>query len=453
MGERDRPDSVHQSASPPPVYESEHTPLGHQSSGPGTQGSPRFTVTAACVGNAVEWYDFAIYGALGVVLTQLFLPVSDPNVVLLAVFALYATAFLVRPLGAVLFGRRADARGRRGVFAGVLLLMSLASAAVGLLPVYAAIGVVAPVLLLVLRAAQGLAAGGELGLAAVYIVESAPTGRRGALAAWHTATLALGLAAGMGVGGLVQLLPDDQVTAGWWRAPFLLALPLGLVGVVLRRRGSESPVFLGAEVTSERRLSTVRVVWSDHRRGALTGFAVIAAGSLAFNMFFVYVPNHLVATRSWAASEALLASMLGLVAAAVSALALGSLSDRVGRRPVVGSSLVALVVGAVPVMALARSDALPTIVLAEVLVGVAVGGVLSTSLLAEMFPTPVRATGLGLTAGMATALVGGTAPLVGQVIATATGHDLAPAAYVAGVAVVALAALRSWPETAFGALP
>jgi MHS family proline/betaine transporter-like MFS transporter len=134
-------------------------------------------VTAACVGNAVEWYDFAIYGALGVVLTQLFLPVSDPNVVLLAVFALYATAFLVRPLGAVLFGRRADARGRRGVFAGVLLLMSLATAAVGLLPVYAAIGVVAPVLLLVLRATQGLAAGGELGLAAVYIVESAPTGR------------------------------------------------------------------------------------------------------------------------------------------------------------------------------------------------------------------------------------------------------------------------------------
>jgi MHS family proline/betaine transporter-like MFS transporter len=410
-------------------------------------------VTAACVGNAVEWYDFAIYGALGVVLTQLFLPVSDPNVVLLAVFALYATAFLVRPLGAVLFGRRADARGRRGVFAGVLLLMSLATAAVGLLPVYAAIGVVAPVLLLVLRATQGLAAGGELGLAAVYIVESAPTGRRGALAAWHTATLALGLAAGMGVGGLVQLLPDDQVAAGWWRAPFLLALPLGLVGVVLRRRGSESPVFLGAEVTSERRLSTVRVVWSDHRRGALTGFVVIAAGSLAFNMFFVYVPNHLVATRSWAASEALLASMLGLVAAAVSALALGSLSDRVGRRPVVGSSLVALVVGAGPVMVLARSDALAALVLAEVLVGIAVGGVLSTALLAEMFPTPVRATGLGLTAGMATALVGGTAPLMGQVIATATGHDLAPAAYVAGVAVVALAALRSWPETAFGALP
>nr|WP_253942394.1 MFS transporter [Nocardioides sp. zg-1230] len=453
MGKRIRPHRVHQSASRPPVYESEHTPLDRRPSGPGTDARPGFTLAAACVGNAVEWYDFAIYGALGVVLAQLFLPASDPDTVLLAAFALYATAFLVRPLGAVVFGRRADARGRRGVFTSTLLLMSLATAAVGLLPVYAAIGLVAPVALLVLRGTQGLAAGGELGLAAVFIVESAPAGRRGAFAAWHTATLALGLAAGLGVGGLVQLLPDDQVTAGWWRAPFLLALPLGMVGVLLRRRGLESPLFLHARSTAARQPAPVRVVWSDHRRGALTGFAVIAAGSLAFNMFFVYLPNHLVATRDWAAPEALLASVIGLAAAAVSALVLGRLSDRLGRRPVVMGSLVGLVVGSGPVMALAHTDALPAIVLAEVLVGVAVGGVLSVSLLAEMFPTAVRATGLGLTAGMATALVGGTAPLVGQVVETATGHDFAPAAYVAGVAVVALAALRAWPETAFGDLP
>ena len=404
---------------------------------------------AACAGNAVEWYDFAVYGALGVVLTRLFLPTRDPDALLLAAFALYATAFLVRPIGAVVFGRVADARGRRGVFASVLLLMTAATAAVGLLPVYAAVGVAAPIALLALRATQGLAAGGELGLAAVYIAEAAPTGRRGGLAAWHTATLALGLAAGLAVGGLVQLLPDEAVAAGWWRVPFLLSLPLGLVGIHLRRRGQESPVFLDVPPRPGASFRPVRTVWSRHRRSAVTGFCVIAAGSSAFNMFFIYVPNHRVAARDWSAPEALFASVIGLVAAAVSALLLGRLSDRVGRRPVVMGSLTALAASAVPVTSLAHDEVFGVIVLMAVVPGVAIGGILSVALLAEMFPTSVRGTGLGITAGLATALVGGTAPLVGQVLETTTGRHLAPAVYVSALALAAVAVMRSHPETAF----
>ena len=302
----------------------------------------------------MEWYDFAIYGALAVLVTPLFISTKDAGTVLLVAFAVYATAFVVRPLGAILFGRWADARGRRGVFVVSLLVMSLATAAIGLLPVHASIGLVAPVGLLLLRAVQGLAAGGELGLAAVFIAESAPTGRRGGYSAWHTATLALGLGAGLGVGGLITLLPVEDVQAGWWRAPFLLALPMGLVGIYLRRRGRESPAYLEAVRSRPPVQRPLREVWTGHRRAMVTGFALVAAGSLAFNTFFVFLPNHLVATSDRSPSSALLTAMLGLVVAAAAALSFGALSDRVGRRPVVLGSIATLVVGAVPIMLAAQ---------------------------------------------------------------------------------------------------
>ena len=407
---------------------------------------------AACVGNAVEWYDFAIYGALGVLVTPVFFPSDDTATVLLAAFAVYATAFLVRPVGAVVFGVIADAQGRKPVLVAVVLLMSGATAGIGVLPGYAAVGVLASCVVLLLRITQGLAAGGELGLAAVFITESAPAGRRGAFAAWHTATLALGIAAGLTVGGLLHLLPPAQLEAGWWRIAFLIALPLGTVGFYLRRRVTESPAFLWESRCRRLEAHPVRLLWRQHRRAWLTGFAVIAAGSLAFNTFFIFLPNHLIATTDLAPSTVLLVAVIGLLGGAASALRLGSLSDRVGRRPVVLTSLGALALCAVPVFALARSGSTGALLAADLLGGVLVGGVLSVSLLAEMFPTAVRATGVALTAGLASATMGGTAPFIDQVLFQMTDQALAPALYIATVALLAFGALWFWPETAFGDL-
>ena len=159
--------------------------------------SLRTAVLAMCLGNAVQWYDFALYGAFATIIGPVFFPAEDPSTVMLAAFATYATALIIRPVGALLFGRMADLRGRRAVFVPVILLMAGATAAVGFLPGYAVIGVVASITLIMLRAGQGLAAGGELGVAGVLILESAPGHQRGQLASWHTATLALGLGSGM----------------------------------------------------------------------------------------------------------------------------------------------------------------------------------------------------------------------------------------------------------------
>jgi MFS transporter, MHS family, proline/betaine transporter len=411
--------------------------------------STRRALFAACLGNAVEWYDFAIYGALGTVLVDVFFPTDEG--VLLAAFALYAVAFLVRPLGAVYFGRRGDALGRQAVLVTVIALMTGATALVGLLPGYATIGLAAPLVLVTLRIAQGTAAGGELGVAAVFVVEHAPPGRRGGFAAWHTATLALGLASGLLVAVLLARLPGDLADGGW-RIAFLLALPLGLVGYYLRHQVADTPRFVDLQRAKTLSDGPVRALWSEHRTALVTGFAVIAAGSLSFNTFFVFMPNHLAATTALTLPQTLLASVLGLLAAAPAAVVLGHLSDRVGRRPVVLGSIMALLVGALPISIAAHSGSLVALTLAEIAAGIAIGGVLSASMLAEMFPTALRATGLGLTIGLATALVGGTAPFVDQVLFVATGHESAPAWYVTVVAALALAAAWSWRETAFSDL-
>jgi MHS family proline/betaine transporter-like MFS transporter len=398
----------------------------------------------------VEWYDFAIYAALGTVIVPVFFPAVEE--VLLSAFALYGTAFLVRPFGAIVFGRRGDSRGRQQVLVTVIALMTGATAVVGLLPSYASIGLAAPVALVLLRIAQGLAAGGELGVAAVFLVEHAPADRRGFFGAWHTATLALGLASGLLVAGVLTRVSDVDLDGGWWRIAFLLALPLGLVGFYVRRRVAETPRFVQLQRTEALAAAPVRTVWTLHRAGLKTGFAVIAAGSLAFNTFFVFMPNHLARTTSLSLPTALLTAIVGLISAAAAALAFGRLSDRVGRRPVVLGSIAALVVLAIPMSIAAHSGSLLALILTEIVAGIGVGGTLSVSMLTEMFPAGLRATALGMSAGLATALVGGTAPLVDQILFRATGLEVAPALYTAVVGLLALIAARSWPETAFRSL-
>ncbi|GAB3057053.1 MFS transporter [Intrasporangium mesophilum] len=413
--------------------------------------SARRNLAAACVGNAIEWYDFAILGALAVVVGDAFFPESEPGTRLVAAFAIYGTAFLARPLGAVFFGRRGDRLGRRWSLVASVLLMTVATTSVGLLPGYATLGIVAPVLLVLLRAAQGFGAGGELGVAAAFIVEHAPSGRRGAYGAWHTVTLAVGTAAGFSVGALLTGL-SDTLSDSWWRAGFLLALLLGLVALALRRRMQETDSFTAVEQDAVLDAAPLHTVWRDHRPALVTGFTLIAAGALAFNTFFVFLPNWLGATRDVALPAALGVAAAGLVLSGCAGLVWGRVSDRVGRRPVCVVTAALLAVLAVPLMLAVDRGGLLGFALAVAVVGALVGGVLTMATVAEMFPAAVRATGMSLTVGLASALVGGTAPLVGQLLASATSL-VAPGVYVAVVAAAAGVALHRWPETAFAPLP
>jgi MFS family permease len=239
-------------------------------------------------------------------------PSADRDAGLLAAFAVFSTAFIFRPVGALPFGRRGDRSGRRQVLVLMIIVMSLATAGVGMLPGYASIGLLAPVLLILLRVAQGLSAGGEAGAASAFVVEYAPVHRRGWYGGWIWATLALGLAAATGTATLLAwLLPQATLEAWAWRLAFLAALPVGVVGLYLRLRLDETPRFRAVQRADTVAEWPVREALRAYPRQMLVGLALVAAASLTFNTSFIYLPNHLAADRGVPLSRALAGALLG----------------------------------------------------------------------------------------------------------------------------------------------
>jgi MFS transporter, MHS family, proline/betaine transporter len=412
--------------------------------------SPRRALVVACIGNVIEWYDFAIYGAFATILASTYFPNTDKSAGLLASFAVFATAFLARPVGALLFGPRGDRTGRRHVLASVVVLMSLATTGIGLLPGYASIGLAAPVLLVLLRLAQGLSTGGEAAGASAFVVEYAPEGRRGRYGAWLWATVALGLAAGIGVAVvLARLLPQDMLEAWGWRLAFLVALPLGLTGLYLRLRVAETPAFRAVQRADTLDRRPLAAALRAYPGRLLAGFWLVATASLTFNTFFVFLPSHLVSALGVPLSSALAAALGGLALVVAMSPALGSLSDRVGRKPLLAAGTVGLLVLTVPAYLLIRGAGPVGLLLGYLLMGLTISCFVVPSSLSELFPTEVRSTALALTYGLASALVGGTAPLVATLLVQRTGNPLVPAYYATAVALVAAVAVLSTRETAF----
>lgn len=397
------------------------------------------------MGNAVEWYDFAVYGALAPVLATVFFPAAG-TAALTATFAVFATSFVARPVGAVLFGRLADRSGRRPVMVAVIVLMSVATAAIGLLPTWSAVGALAPALLLSLRLVQGLSSGGELPSALVFLVESAPAGRRGLFGGWHLGSTALGLFGGYAVVTVLTATLSEAAMAGWgWRTAFLLAAPLGLVGRFVRRRLDETPAYRRLASPGSPRVQDVLRGRGPAIAGAL---ALVAALSLSFNVWFVFLPGYLVTASEVPSSAALLVTLVGLGVAVVVAPAAGAVSDRVGRRPVLVTACAGIAAFAVPGFALAGSGSLLAMAVAGVVMGVLVGSLQVSAFVAEVFPAQVRVTGSGLTYGVGTALVGGTAPVLASLLVQ-RGADAWVPLYVVLVAGLALLAALRARETAF----
>jgi MFS transporter, MHS family, proline/betaine transporter len=408
-------------------------------------------LVAGGVGNVVEWYDFAVYGAFATVIATTYFPGADPIAGLSASFAVFATAFLARPVGAVVFGRLGDRVGRRQVLVIVIVLMAAATAGIGLLPGHAAIGVLAPVLLVAFRAAQGLSVGGEAAGATAFVVEYAPEGRRGWYGSWLWSTLALGVAGGIGAAVLLaQVFPREVLEDRGWRLAFLVALPLGLVGLYLRLRLDETPRFRAVARADGIVRRPVAVTLRAYPGRLLLGLAPVAAASLTFNLYFFYLPSHLATALGVPLSRTLAAALVGLVVVAALAPPFGRLSDRVGRRPLLVAGTAALLLAVVPAFLLIRGAEPAGLVLGYVLVALPLASLVVVPVyLAELFPTPVRSTALAISYGLGSALFGGTAPLLATVLVRRTGSPVAPAIYAVAVAVAAVAAAMAASETAF----
>ena len=412
------------------------------------------TAVAVGIGNFMEWFDFAIYGFFAVLIGQTFFPANaDPIVALLSSLSVFAIGFLMRPLGAFVLGPIGDKYGRRIALVLSVVLMGSATFLMGLLPSYATVGVLAPILLVLLRCVQGLAAGGEWSGSAAYLVESAPHNRRGLYASLISGTAALAFIVGSFVALWINSAFDVDAVASWgWRIPFLLALPMALVGLYIRMKLGDTPVFEALKESNQISESPLRQTGKDKKNlfAVLLTFAFSSVSGLGIYYLATYMNNHFTNALGFERVPALLLSGVGLFVYMLMCPIAGLISDRFGRRipNIIGTA--GFVLLSLPAFILFETGNPILVIVGVVVIGAcqALCSVTNVVLLVELFPAATRSSGSALGYNLGLAIIAGPGPLIATALVAASGSTLAPSWYLVVVALVALPILIKWlPET------
>jgi len=406
----------------------------------------RFVVTSALVGTTIEWYDFYLYGtAAGIVFNKLFFPGTDPVVATLLAFATFALGFVARPIGGLIFGHVGDRLGRKKTLVSTMTIMGVATVAIGFVPTYAQIGVWAPVGLVVLRIAQGIAIGGEWGGAVLMAVEYAPAHRRGLYGSIPQIGLALGLMLGTGVfAGLSALLPEQAFLAWGWRVAFVASALLVVVGIAVRLRVLETPAFRKLEHREQSASVPVLRLLRDRRSRIhiLLGIGTRLAEGITFNAWAVFVLSYGTATLGMSRQPLLVAVMIAAGVMAVFIPVFGAVSDRVGRRTTFcAGAIIACALSVPAFMALQTRNIVLIIVAVSAVLGIAFPIMYGpqAAFYAELFPTPIRYTGSSFVYQFAGIFSSGITPFVlAALVAASGGGYLLVVGYFAAATVVSV---------------
>ena len=420
--------------------------------------TPGRVALATLVGSTVEWYDFFIYGtAAALIFNKLFFPEFSSVAGTLLSFTTFAVGWLARPLGGIVAGHFGDRVGRKKMLVLTLLMMGASTTLVGVLPTFESVGVLAPVLLVTLRLLQGFAVGGEYGGGVVMAVEHAPDGRRGLWGCWPQMGVPLGLILGTLAFLLLNQLPEDAFFSWGWRVPFLLSIVLVLIGMFIRLNITESPDF--AENIADGNVAKLPIVelLRAHPKQVLLLVLAHMGPNTFFYTFATFVLSYATATIGFDRQTVLIAVAIGAAVEVVAMPYFAILSDRIGRRPVYITGLIALGVTAAPFFLLLdqRNGLLLTVALA-IAFGIAHGSVYGTqpSFFAELFPARVRYSGLSLGVQVAGALFGGPLPIIATALVAAggdrpwifVGYMVVTAAISAIAAYLARPAAGAFPE-------
>jgi metabolite-proton symporter len=413
--------------------------------------SVRKVIVASLIGTSLEWYDFFIYGtAAALVFNQLFFPTFEPLVGTLLAFTTYAVGFLARPLGGLIFGHYGDRIGRKNVLVVTLLLMGIATFAIGLLPTYATIGVWAPILLVALRFLQGLGLGGEWGGAVLMTLESGGANRRGLNASWPQVGVPLGLLLANGILALMGALTDEPAFLSWgWRVPFLLSGLLVLVGLWIRMTISESPLFREVEESHTQAGAPIMEVLRSYPKQVLLAIGARVCVDVAFYTFVLfittYVATYLKLPRNYALNAVLIAAAVQVVLIPL----FGSLSDRFSRRPVYLAGAIGAAVWVFVFFILLDTGQFWLIVLAAVVALVFHAAMYGpqAAFISEMFPTRVRYTGASMGYQLAGIIGGALAPIISVALLDRYDTSIAVSIYAVAMLLVTIICVLLAPET------
>jgi metabolite-proton symporter len=419
----------------------------------GDTQSLRQVALASFIGTAIEWYDFFLYGtAAALVFNKLFFPNADPLIGTLSAFATFAVGFAARPIGGIVFGHYGDRVGRKSMLVISLLIMGLSTAAIGLLPTYTTIGIAAPILLVVLRMAQGLGVGGEWGGAVLMSVEHAPPGKRGLYGSFPQMGVPAGLLGATVVFAVLQsTTTEDQFMAWGWRVPFLVSIVLVGVGLFIRMRIMESPAFEQVkESGTESNMPIVDVV-KQHPRNLLVAMGMRIAENGVFYLFTVFVLAYGEETLKLGKTTMLTGVAIAAAIGLFTVPLWGSLSDRFGRKPVYMAGALFSLAFAFPFFALVGTKE-PVLIWLAIVLGVNIGHDLmygpQAAYYAELFGTRVRYSGASLGYQLASVFSGGFAPLIATALLAANNGDpTLVAIYVSVLGVITVIATALAPET------
>ena len=426
----------------------------------------RRVVISSTIGNALEWYDFTVFGLFAGTIGKLFFPANDPSSSLLQAFGVFGIAFAARPLGGLVFGLYADKHGRKAALIIMITLMAFGTGLLGLLPTYGAIGIAAPLLLLLARLIQGFSAGGEFGSASAMLIEFAPEGRRGYYGSFQMVSQGLAFAIGAAMAyTLTRNLTADALASWGWRVPFILGILIGPVGWYLRKKCDESPEFEAylaekARTAQPAQKTTLAQLLSEHPRELIASFCLIAAGTAINYVGAVFLPNYAATELKLPLADAQLGVLVMSLVIAVLEVMFGALSDRVGRRALM---IPAMVIYAVLFyLMLRRLVASPSSIHLWQLqaMGIFLGALAGPmpAFMTEIFPVGVRSTGTSLMYNFGVMLFGGLAAFINTWLVKATGDQTAPVYYIVfavAIGVIGLSIYRrpSVPSAASVAQP
>src|SRR4051812_23098637 len=420
-----------------------------------TLGAPasaqsRRAVTAAVIGNVLEWYDFAVYAYVATIIARKFFPAQDEVSALLATFLTFGLGFVARPIGGIVIGRMGDTRGRKAALLLTIFLMALGTVMIGILPTYSSIGFFAPLLLLVARLMQGFSAGGEWGGSTSFIVEWAPNGRRGLFGSFQQMSVVAGLLLGSAFAALLNtVLTPDQMGDWGWRVPFLVGGILGPIGIYMRRTIDETPAYASVKTTAAAPAGASFAL-------AARAFGFTIVWTVCFYVLLTYMPSWTAKYMKLTPAMALWSNTIGLIALIIGIPVMGHLSDRYGRRPLLLICCAAFIVLPWPLFTYLASGQVPFAVLVLIQIGIALLISLYSgagpAAIAEIFPTRSRSTWMTTGYALAVAVFGGSAPYLSIWMIEKLGSPIAPVWYLIVAAVISFGVIWSLKETAFDEL-
>jgi MHS family proline/betaine transporter-like MFS transporter len=400
-------------------------------------------VIAGCVGNVLEWYDFALYGFFAPIIAKQFFPADDQLTGLLATFGIFAVGFLMRPIGSVLFGILGDKVGRKKALEISVIMMAVPTTLIGVLPTYQSAGLLAPILLTLIRLIQGVSVGGEFTGSISYVVENAPhpPPRRGFYGSWTVFSLLGGILLGSAVASIItKTFSAPDVQSFGWRIPFLLGLVIGIVGLFLRSGLEESPAFKKLKEAGKLSETPILDSFRYHWKEILTVVGATCVGSINFYLIFVYLTTYLSTETHLLLSSALEINTISMIVLMVLTPVMGYMSDKVGRRPILIIGCLVLAIFSYPLFVVLTWNNFTYDLLSQFVFALGLAMIFGpfAAMMVELFPARIRMSALSIGYNIGFAIFGGTAPFVATYLIETTGNKLAPSFYLIAASIVSL---------------